>query len=81
MGGVLRSFQTAVTGGVTQFGGHVAKLLGDGVLAFFGWPTAHEDDPERAVRAGLAIVDAVRARPGRNSARWPRVSASPPASP
>ena len=64
MGDVLRSFQAAVTGGVTQFGGHVAKLLGDGVLVYFGWPTAHEDDPERAVRAGLAIVDAVRATPG-----------------
>ena len=61
MGDVLRSFQAAVTGGVTRFGGHVAKLLGDGVLVYFGWPTAHEDDPERAVRAGLAIVEAVGA--------------------
>ncbi len=51
----------------TQFGGHVAKLLGDGVLVYFGWPTAHEDDPERAVRAGLAIVDG-----GRRAARRPR---------
>ena len=40
-------------------GGHVAKLLGDGVLAYFGWPEAHEDDAERAVRAGLAAVEAV----------------------
>ena len=40
-------------------GGHVAKYLGDGVLVYFGWPQAHEDDAERAVRAGLAMVEAV----------------------
>ena len=39
--------------------GHVAKYLGDGVLAYFGWPHAHEDEAERAVRAGLAIIEAV----------------------
>ena len=39
--------------------GHVAKFLGDGVLAYFGWPAAHEDDAERAVRAGLAALSAV----------------------
>ena len=38
----------------SRFDGHVAKFLGDGVLAYFGWPQAHEDDAERAVRAGLA---------------------------
>jgi class 3 adenylate cyclase len=42
-----------------RFGGYVAKNLGDGLLIYFGWPTAREDDPERAVRAGLAIVDAM----------------------
>src|SRR5438105_7894042 len=36
---------------VTRFGGHVAQYLGDGLLIYFGWPTAREDDPERAVRA------------------------------
>ena len=40
-------------------GGHVAKYMGDGVLAYFGWPQAHEDDAERAVRAGLALTGAV----------------------
>jgi hypothetical protein len=45
---------------VALFEGHVAKYMGDGVLAYFGWPQAHEDDGERAIRAGLAIVDAVR---------------------
>jgi class 3 adenylate cyclase len=45
---------------MARFAGHVAKNLGDGFLAYFGWPTAHEDDAERAARAGLAIVDAVK---------------------
>jgi class 3 adenylate cyclase len=39
------------------FGGRVAKYLGDGVMAYFGWPEAHGDDPERAVRAGLTILE------------------------
>ena len=42
-----------------RFDGHVAKFMGDGVLAYFGWPRAHEDEAERAVRAGLAIAAAV----------------------
>src|SRR5207247_5941939 len=52
-------YQPAASGAVARFGGHVAKNLGDGLLIYFGWPTAREDDPERAVRAGLAIVDAM----------------------
>ena len=44
-----------------RFGGFVAKYMGDGVLVYFGYPQAHEDDPERAVRAGLALVTAVGA--------------------
>src|SRR5262249_32487883 len=43
---------------IARFGGHVAKNLGDGFLAYFGWPAAHEDAAERAARAGLAIVQA-----------------------
>src|SRR6266404_6173138 len=54
---VLSQYQQAAAGAVARFGGHVAKNLGDGLLIYFGWPTAREDDPERAVRAGLAIVD------------------------
>jgi predicted ATPase/class 3 adenylate cyclase len=56
---VLRAYQNAVAGEILRFGGHVAKFMGDGVLAYFGWPRAHEDDAERAVRAGLTIADAV----------------------
>ncbi len=56
---VLRAYQDAVSGAVARFEGHVAKLMGDGVLAYFGWPRAHEDAVERAVRAGLGIVEAV----------------------
>jgi class 3 adenylate cyclase/tetratricopeptide (TPR) repeat protein/ABC-type transport system involved in cytochrome c biogenesis ATPase subunit len=57
---VMRRYQDAVAGSVTRYSGHVAKYLGDGVLAYFGWPTAHEDQAERAVRAGLEALAAVR---------------------
>jgi class 3 adenylate cyclase len=56
---VLRAFRETVTGEIARLG-YVAKLMGDGVLAYFGWPRAHEDDAERAVAAALAIVDTVR---------------------
>jgi len=56
---VIAQYQQAASGTVTRFGGHIARKLGDGLLIYFGWPTAREDDPERAVRAGLAIVDAM----------------------
>ncbi|HYI06548.1 MAG TPA: AAA family ATPase, partial [Reyranella sp.] len=59
MSEILRSYQDAVAVAIARFGGHVAKFMGDGVLAYFGWPRAHEDEPERAVRAGLGIVEAV----------------------
>src|SRR5713101_3604651 len=44
---------------ITHFDGHVAKYLGDGVMAYFGYPQAHDNDAERAARAGLAILDAI----------------------
>jgi len=56
---LIAQYQRAAAGAVGRFGGHVARKLGDGLLIYFGWPTAREDDPERAVRAGLAIVDAM----------------------
>jgi class 3 adenylate cyclase len=59
---------------ITRFGGFVAKYLGDGVMAYFGWPEAHDNDAERAARAGLAIVDAVAARSQRDGQRRPKLS-------
>ncbi|MBL8697814.1 MAG: AAA family ATPase, partial [Alphaproteobacteria bacterium] len=56
---VLRSYQNTVAGEISRLDGFTAKLMGDGVLAYFGWPRTHEDEPERAVRSGLAIVAAV----------------------
>ena len=53
---VIRSYQDVCAGAVARFEGHIAKYLGDGLLVYFGYPQAHEDDPQRAVRAGLAIV-------------------------
>jgi class 3 adenylate cyclase len=58
MGDVLRAFQDAVTVEISRLG-YVAKLMGDGVLAYFGWPRAHENDAQRAVAAALAITEAV----------------------
>ncbi|MBM3522837.1 MAG: adenylate cyclase, partial [Alphaproteobacteria bacterium] len=60
---VLRLYQGAVAGAVRAAGGFVAKYLGDGVLAYFGYPQAQEDAAERAVRAGLAAAAAVAALP------------------
>jgi hypothetical protein len=51
--------QRAAAQAITRFGGHLAKYLGDGVMAFFGYPQAHDNDAERAARAGLAILDAL----------------------
>jgi class 3 adenylate cyclase/predicted ATPase/DNA polymerase III delta prime subunit len=56
---IVSGYQRCVTETVRRFGGFVAKYMGDGVLVYFGYPTAHEDDADRAVRAGLAVVEAV----------------------
>src|SRR6202046_4066987 len=58
---VISAYQNAVAEPVQRFGGFVAKYMGDGVLVYFGYPQAHEDDAERAVRAGLELVAAVGA--------------------
>jgi class 3 adenylate cyclase/predicted ATPase len=56
---VIGAYHRAVAATVGRFAGFVAKYMGDGVLVYFGYPQAHEDDAERAVRAGLAVVEAV----------------------
>src|SRR5215831_17517877 len=58
---VISAYQKTVAETVQRFGGFVAKYMGDGVLVYFGYPQAHEDDAERAVRAGLELVAAVGA--------------------
>jgi class 3 adenylate cyclase len=61
MGDVLRVYHDGCAKIVARFEGFVAKYMGDGVLVYFGYPHAHEDDAERAVRAGLALVEAIGA--------------------
>ena len=56
---VIRAFQDACSGAIARYDGIVAKFMGDGLLAYFGFPRAHEEDAERAVRAGLYIAAAV----------------------
>ena len=56
---VISAYQNSVAETVGRFGGFVAKYMGDGVLVYFGYPQAHEDDAERAVRAGLQLVAAI----------------------
>jgi class 3 adenylate cyclase len=57
--GVISAYQKCVAETVKRFGGFAAKYMGDGVLVYFGYPQAHEDDAERAVRAGLEVIQAV----------------------
>jgi class 3 adenylate cyclase len=56
---IVGAYHRCVADTVSRFGGFVAKYMGDGVLIYFGYPEAHEDDAERAARAGLAVIDAV----------------------
>ena len=56
---VIGAYHRRCAEAITSSGGFVAKYLGDGVLAYFGYPQAHEEDAERAVRAGLALIEAV----------------------
>jgi predicted ATPase/class 3 adenylate cyclase len=53
---ILSAYHETCSEIVTQYDGHIAKYIGDGLLVYFGYPQAHEDDPQRAVRAGLEIV-------------------------
>ncbi len=56
---LIRAFQDRCAGAISRFDGYIARYMGDGMLVYFGFPRAHEDDPERAVRAGLDVVSAV----------------------
>src|SRR5215475_1046150 len=56
---VVRAYQATCAEVIARFDGHIAQYLGDGLLIYFGYPLAHEDDPQRAVRAGLGIVEAI----------------------
>jgi class 3 adenylate cyclase/predicted ATPase len=56
---VVRAYQAACAQVIARFEGHIAQYLGDGLLVYFGYPLAHEDDAQRAVRAGLGIIEAL----------------------
>jgi class 3 adenylate cyclase len=56
---IVADYHRAAAQAIERFGGHVAQYLGDGVMAYFGYPEAHDNDAERAARAGLAILDAI----------------------
>ena len=57
---VIGAYRETCAGVITRFGGVIAKYMGDGILVYFGYPKAHEDDTERALKTGLGIVEAVR---------------------
>ena len=56
---VVRAYQETCAKVIARFDGHIAQYLGDGLLVYFGYPQAHEDDAQRAVRAGLGMVEAM----------------------
>ena len=62
---VIRAYQATCVAVIQRFGGHVAQYLGDGLLVYFGYPQAHEDDAQRAVRTGLGILEAMGMLPPR----------------
>ena len=66
---LIGNYHRAVAETVGRFDGFVAKYMGDGVLIYFGYPQAHEDDAERAVRAALAVIEAVSRLPAREDLR------------
>ena len=78
---VMALFHRRIAEVIGSYQGIVARYMGDGVLAYFGYPQAHEDDAEQAVRAGLALVEAVANRTPAGMPRWRSGSASQPGSP
>jgi class 3 adenylate cyclase len=75
---IIAAYHRAVADVIRSFDGFVAKYMGDGVLIYFGYPRAHEDDPERAVRAGLGLIDTVAVASMSNPPSSKRASGSPP---
>jgi class 3 adenylate cyclase len=63
---VVRAYQHTCAEIIARYDGHIAQYLGDGILVYFGYPQAHKDDAQRAVRAGLEIVDALQKAAGSN---------------
>ena len=57
---MVQAYQETCTGVIRRYDGHIAQHLGDGLLVYFGYPAAHEDDAQRAVRAGLEIIVALQ---------------------
>lgn len=66
---LVRAYQEACAAVIDRFEGSIAQYLGDGILVYFGYPTAHEDDATRAIHAGLGIIEALRLLNSRLS--WP----------
>jgi class 3 adenylate cyclase len=63
---VVRLYQETCTAVIQRYAGHIAQHLGDGLLVYFGYPGAHEDDAQRAVRVGIEIMAALRELPLQN---------------
>jgi hypothetical protein len=71
---VVRAYQQVCSEVITRFDGHIAQLLGDGLLVYCGYPQAHEDDAQRAVRTGLGILEAMGDLHTRLQQRYPPCS-------
>ena len=67
---VVRAYQDTCAKVIARFEGHIAQYLGDGLLVYFGYPLAHEDDAQRAVRAGLGMLEALEQLPTRLKPEW-----------
>src|SRR5262249_17334428 len=67
---VVRAYQDTCAKVIARFEGHIAQYLGDGLLVYFGYPRAHEDDAQRAVRAGLGMVEALGQLNSRLMQEW-----------
>ncbi len=63
---IIRTYQNVCAEVIARFEGYVAQYLGDGILVYFGYPIAHEDDAQRAVRAGLEMIEALQSAEGSN---------------